>query len=72
MGTGTRRSNGLDVVSMNRMKPIEISPMTPSTRATNGAGSLRLNCATASIHTLSIVSHSSSEPSWPPQTPATR
>ena len=71
-GTGTRRSNGLDVVSMNRMKPMLTRPMMPSTRATKGCGRRRLHCATASIHTLSIASHSSSEPSWPPQTPAMR
>jgi hypothetical protein len=72
IGTGTSRSNGFDVVSMNRMKPIETRPMMPSTRATNASGSLRLHCATASIQALSMASHSSSEPSWPPQTPAMR
>ena len=72
IGTGTSRSNGFDVVSMNRRKPTLIMPITLRTRATNGSGSLRLHCATASIQTLSIDSHSRSEPSWPPQTPAMR
>ena len=47
-------------------------PITARMRATTGWGRCELNCDTASIHRLSISSHSSSEPSWPPHTPASR
>ena len=57
---------------MNSTKPTLISPITDSTRATIASGRCREKRATASIHIASIISHSSSEPSWPPHTPASR
>ena len=57
---------------MKSKKPSETRPITPMIRAANGKGSLRLKRATATDHRLSINTHSSSEPSCPPQTAATR
>ncbi len=57
---------------MNRMKPAATRPSTPCTRATMSSGRLREKAATASPHRDSISTHSSSEPSWPPHTPAMR
>jgi hypothetical protein len=55
---------------MKSRKPALTSPSTPSTRATMASGRWRENSATASVHSDSIIAHSSSEPSCPPQTPA--
>ncbi len=57
---------------MNTRKPTATRPSTPSTRATMASGSWRENSDTASIQLVSMKCHSSSEPSWPPQTPAMR
>jgi len=57
---------------MNARKPAATSPSTPITRATIGSGSWRDSRLTASVQPLSISSHSSSEPSWPPHTAAAR
>ena len=69
---GTSRSNGLDVNSMNSRKPTLTRPSTPRTRLLYGSGMLRLKAATATDQVASIVPHSSSEPSWPPQAAAIR
>ncbi len=53
---------------MNSRKPTVIIPMTASTRATISGGRLRLKAAMAALHPASIKAHSSSEPSWAPQT----
>ncbi len=53
---------------MNSRKPTLIMPMTDRTRAVMGSGTPRLNTVTAPVHTASIRLHSSSEPSWAPQT----
>jgi len=71
-GIGNRRSNGLDVSSMNSRKPKLTIPITARMRATTGRGRLPENRVTASIQTASMKVQSSSEPSWPPQTPAIR
>ena len=57
---------------MKSRKPKATSPSVPSTRATIVSGSWRESMATRKAHQESIRIHSSSEPSWPPQTPATR
>ena len=69
---GSRRSNGLEVNSMNSRKPTLIMAITESMRASISRGKCRLNTVTASIHTVSISTHSSSEPSWLPQVAAKR
>jgi len=69
---GTRRSNGLLVRIVNSRKPTDSQPITPRMRASTGVGSARLKCATASVQPHCISNHSSIEPSWPPQTAATR
>jgi len=71
MGTDSRR-NGFDVVSMKSRKPQLTRPMTPSTRATKSCGRRRLNTVTASVHTVRISVHKSSEPSCEPQVAAKR
>jgi hypothetical protein len=68
---GSRRTNGLEVNRVKPMKPIAIRPITPSTRASTSRGRLRLKVATAALQKLRISTHSSSEPSCPPQTPET-
>ena len=57
---------------MNNRNPTPTIPMTLSTRDTISCGKLRLKMLTANIHSPSISVHNSSEPSWPPHTPATR
>ena len=57
---------------MNSKKPTATSASTASTRDTMTSGSWRENSDTAIIQVHSITNHSSSEPSWPPQTPAMR
>jgi hypothetical protein len=71
IGTGSSRWKGLDVSSTNSRKPTDTRPSTPSMRATIGSGR-RAQQATASIHSRQHQAHSSSEPSWPPQTAAMR
>ena len=62
-GPGNSRSNGLDANSMNARNPMLISDITPSTRALICNGKWPLNRLTATIHSESISTHSSSEPS---------
>ena len=69
---GIRRANGLEVKSVNEMKPTLISPSTPSTRARNATGSPPDSAATSSVQVARIRIHSSSEPSCAPHTAATR
>jgi len=66
-GAGSRRAKGLDVKAMKARKPAATRPSTPCTRAANTAGRSRLRAATAADQADSIHTHSSSEPSWPPQ-----
>ena len=49
-GAGSRRSNGFEVASVNSRKPKLTKPSTPMTRLAKLAGRLRLNIATASVH----------------------
>jgi len=72
MAGGNRRRNGLDANSRKSSSPVLMAPITPSTRATTGNGSCRLNNDTASDHSASIVVHSNIDPSCPPHTAATR
>jgi len=72
IAAGTRRSNGLDVVSMNSWKPMLINPRMPMTRLRNGVSRLPLSAVTASDQAARHSDHSSSEPSCAPQTAATR
>ena len=65
-GAGNWRRNGLEVNSSKDRKPTEISPMTPSTRATISSGTLRENIATDMVHTARISTHNSKEPSCEP------
>ena len=69
---GSNRSKGFDVKSRNARKPVLIKPITPSTRARNGVGRLRLNTETAIVHRPSTKTHISIEPSCPPHTAAMR
>ena len=57
---------------MNSKKPAATKPRMPSTRDTITSGNWRENTDTASIQLASIICHSNSEPSWPPQTPEMR
>ena len=57
---------------MKASRPTLTRPSTPSTRATMASGNWRENSATAIAQPASISTHSSSEPSWPPQTAARR
>ena len=57
---------------MNNMKPTEINPITPSTRATISSGRCLLNVATAAVQIDKMVTHNSSEPSCPPHIAAKR
>src|ERR1022692_212175 len=66
------RTNGLEVHSVNNMKPQLTSPITPSTRLAKVSGSWRLNAATAALQIDRIKIHSNSEPSCAPHTAATR
>ena len=72
MGAGKARSNGLDVNSVKAMNPTLTRPSTASTRATVSSGRLRLKRATARLQPDSMNCQSNSDPSWPPQVPATR
>ena len=65
---GSRRMKGLEVKIRKATKPKPTMPSTPSTRATTGCGSRRENSATAAFQQARISVHSSSEPSWEPQT----
>ncbi len=58
--------------SRNDRKPTLTRPITPRMRATMSSGRLALKSETASIQVESIVTQSSSEPSWLPQVAATR
>jgi hypothetical protein len=71
-GTGNRRSNGFDVVSMNSRKPTLTSPMTPMTRAAISSGRWRLLIETASVQLESMSTHSIIEPSCEPHVAAKR
>jgi hypothetical protein len=62
----------LEVNNMKARKPTLTSPITPNTREAISSGRWRLNTVTATDHPASISSHSSSDPSWPPHTPAMR
>jgi hypothetical protein len=55
---------------MKAMKPTATSPSTPSTRAFSVVGRSRPNPATAPPHSARISTHSTMEPSWLPQAPA--
>ena len=68
-GAGNRRSNGLEVSSKNRMKPMDTRPITPNTLAKVASGMLLLNCATKPVHIVSTKPHSNNEPSCAPHTP---
>ena len=57
---------------MKSRKPAATRPSTPSTRATMASGRWRERKDTATVQVESISIHSSSEPSCPPHTPATR
>ena len=57
---------------MNDRKPIATTPSTPSTRAANVSGMLRLNAATAIDQVDNASAHSSSEPSCAPHTAVKR
>jgi len=63
--------NGLEVNRMNSRKPTEIIAWTLSARARSPGGRLRPAMLTARPNTARMVIHSSSEPSWLPQVPAT-
>jgi hypothetical protein len=69
---GHRRSNGLLVKSVNSKKPALTKPITARMRANTTLGNAALNVDTACIHKPSIKIHSKSDPSCPPQMPATR
>jgi hypothetical protein len=69
---GRMRRKGLEVNRMNSKKPKATRQRVPSTRASMGAGNCREKRLTRSIQKVSIRSQRSSEPSWPPQTPAMR
>src|SRR5215467_8601840 len=68
---GNKRSNGSEVVSMNRMNPTLTNPITPSTRATTSSGRVRLVSATETDHTESMNTQSSIDPSCDPHEAAT-
>jgi hypothetical protein len=57
---------------MKSRKPTLTKPITPSTRATISSGRRAENTLTASVHSDSMKTHSSIEPSWLPQVAATR
>jgi|GEM_PF-5168352 len=57
---------------MNSNSPVVTSPSTPRTRATMASSSERERWATAKVQPPSMKTHSSSDPSWPPQTAARR
>ncbi len=61
---GINRPNGFEVSMMNSRKPTEIQPSMASTLALKMTGSRLLNSTTAAVHSASISSHSSNEPSW--------
>ena len=65
------RRKGLDVKRMNSRKATPIIACTASTRAFSLSGRLLPNNATAAPNRARISTHSSSEPSWFPQTPET-
>ena len=69
-GGGKIRSKGFEVNSVNSSMPTLTSPSMPSTRAAKASGNPRLAEATASVQPARISIHSSSDPSWPPQTAA--
>ena len=56
------------VNSSRARKPSETMPSTPSTRATTSCGSRREKTRPTAVHSASISSHSSSEPSCAPHT----
>ena len=62
------RTKGFEVVSRNRRKPTPTSPITASTRANISRGNRRDSTLTAAPQPLRISTHSSSDPSCPPQT----
>ena len=57
---------------MKRKNPMLMSASTAKIRAAMRSGIWRVNAATAPLHAAKIKLHSSSEPSWPPHTPAMR
>jgi hypothetical protein len=57
---------------MNARKPTLMKPITPITRAATSSGRWRLNTVTAVVHSASMSTHSSSEPSCEPQVAAMR
>ena len=71
-GAGNTRSNGLEVNSVNIMKPQLTSPMTPSTRASMRWSSCREKTDTAIVQPERIRVHSRIEPSWLPHTAVMR
>ncbi len=56
---------------MNSRKPMLIMPCTEMTLERTVMGRLPLKAATAAPQPPSIIAHSSSEPSWAPQTAET-
>jgi hypothetical protein len=54
------------------MKPALTRPSTPTTRAANPGGRLRLNVHTPTVHAACTRIQSRSDPSWPPHTAASR
>ncbi|MNE23089.1 hypothetical protein D3C80_1163300 [compost metagenome] len=65
---GRVRVKGSEVNSTKAVKPTEMSPSTPSTRATASSGRRRLNRATAAVQPPRVSTQSSREPSWAPHT----
>jgi hypothetical protein len=65
---GNRRSNGFEVASRKSRKPNDSQPITARMRAMTLSGRWRLKLATAKVQNVSISTHSSIEPSCPPQT----
>jgi len=68
---GINRKKGFEVHRVNSMKPLLISPITPSTRLEKLCGSWRLKAATATLQMERISIHNSSDPSCAPQSAAT-
>ena len=57
---------------MNNRKPVAIIPCTASTRARRSGGRLPENKASAALHTPSMNTHRTIDPSWFPHTPVIR
>ena len=69
IGAGTRRRNGLEVVTMKARKAKPIQPCTESTSAFSRSGRLVPKAATRAPKSARMSTHRSIEPSWFPHTP---